>query len=442
MKIKKIMIIFITVVLFSAAYAGCGSRTMSASAENSIIEISNCLYAGYSWTEERIGLIQQAIQESEKELKETVEAYTGLIFTFHLEDFNPEEILCENILKHPLNGKENPELLALYAEVGKEPEYLYYAEFDFEEDGDLDYIVVYSLQETAEDKNICGCDIWLYREGKNNSNKLILGYRRIEMPQLYYLTGGSWQEPELFAMVLRQGYYDYEIEGIGAYKDATMSEMILTNIYSDRLAAKDFITYAEDSRGKLIIEERIYKPFGAYDNAWVRMTVKRENEEDFSQVIYTIRLRYNLLNTKDDNIVIWDANEDGHEDILYYQGYDGGSGGIFEIYSLYNWSEEEKQYVEVDFPSCTDIDYETHKVFSRGQSGVAHQIYMIYAVKDGEWELYKRLDLIYELGEVDQAVYYEWGEEIEITDITGLSWEEEKALLEEKYPEFNFWREG
>ena len=442
MKIKKIWIIFITVVLFSAVHAGCGNRTMLVSTGNPIKEISNSLYAGYHETEERIGLMQQAMQEREKELREAVEAYTGLIFTFRLEDFYPEEILCENILKHPLNGKKNPELLALYAEVGKEPEYLYYAEFDFEEDGDLDYIVVYSLQEAEEDENICGCDIWIYREGKNNPDKLILGYRRFEMPQLYYLTGESWQDPELFAMVIKQDYGYCELESIGAYKDATMSEMILTNIYSDRLAAKDFITYAEDSQGKFIIEERIYKPFGYYDNAWVRMTVKREGEEDFSQVIYTRRLRCNLYYEENDNIVIWDANEDGHEDILYYQGYDGGSGGTFDHYSLYNWSEEEKQYVEVDFPFCTDIDYETHKVYSRGQSGVAHQIYQIFSLKDGEWKLYKELDLMYEVGEVDQAVYYEWGEEIEVIDITGLSWEEEKALLEEKYPEFNFWREG
>ena len=40
------------------------------------------------------------------------------------------------------------------------------------------------------------------------------------------------------------------------------------------------------------------------------------------------------------------------------------------------------------------------------------------------------------------AVYSEWGEEVERTDITGLSWEETQVLLEGKYPQFNFWRQG
>lgn len=65
------------------------------------------------------------------ELKELTE----LIRTFRPEDFYPEEVACENVLKNPLNGKENPDLLALYAEAGEEPEYLYYAEFDVNEDG-------------------------------------------------------------------------------------------------------------------------------------------------------------------------------------------------------------------------------------------------------------------------------------------------------------------
>lgn len=43
---------------------------------------------------------------------------------------------------------------------------------------------------------------------------------------------------------------------------------------------------------------------------------------------------------------------------------------------------------------------------------------------------------------LDKAIYSEWGEVIEETDITGLDWEETKELLEGKYPEFTFWREG
>lgn len=458
MKIKKALIIFMIVVLFSAAHAGCGSRTMPVSTGNPIEEISYYIRSQYVMAErsikQKILFIPQVMQESEEKLNRTAEIYKelmetpGLIRTFLPEDFYPEEIACKNVLENPLNGKEKPELLALYAEVGEEPEYLYYAEFDFNGDGFLDYITVYPYNAAKKNaESVCCGDIWIYRGRENGSSEL--QYTRYELPKLKYLTAGSWQEPEFFVMVLEHTFNFCTLKSIAAYADASLSEMALYTgaQWADsyiRVMAVDFATQLEISSGEIFIEERIYQEIGI--NAWqvapVRLIVKDVNGEGISQVLFTERIRCTLAHAENDNIVMWDANEDGYEDILYYQGYDGGSGGIFDYYSLYNWSEEERQYVEAYFPSCTDIDYETHRVYSRGQSGIQQQIYEIYAVIDGEWKLYKRLDLMYEVGEVDQAVYYEWGEEIEVTDITGLSWEEEKALLEGKYPEFNFWREG
>lgn len=131
---------------------------------------------------------------------------------------------------------------------------------------------------------------------------------------------------------------------------------------------------------------------------------------------------------------------------LYYAGYDGGSGGDYDDYKLFVWSEEEGKYAKVQLPQCIFIDYEAHKICNRGQSGAPHQFYEIYGLQNGEYQLEKGLDLYYESwdGEnlVDVAVYSEWGEEVERTDITGLSWEETQMLLEGKYPEFNFWRQG
>ena len=43
---------------------------------------------------------------------------------------------------------------------------------------------------------------------------------------------------------------------------------------------------------------------------------------------------------------------------------------------------------------------------------------------------------------VNIVVYSEYGEIVEETDITGLDWKETQELLEEKYPEFDFWRQG
>lgn len=452
MKGKKYLLLMIT-VLFSAAFIGCGGRTVPVSAVNSSEEIPLYINFQYVITErnvrQSIKVLLTVLKKDEARLKENTEVYMelkeipGLIRTFRLEDFYPEEIACKNVLENPLNGKENPELLALYAEAGEEPKYLYYAEFDFNEDGVQDYIAVYSYGGAG---TACYGDIWLNMAGSSYKPKeLILDYYRYELPKLAYLTGGNWQNPEFFVMALSHSFYGRK--SIAAYTDAGLSDLVMYGCNSldkgyKRMAAADFVTQVEALSKEMIIEERIYQTYDGDGAAPVRLRIKEVNGEDFFQVLYTERTRYRLTYLQNDNIVIWDANEDGHEDILYFRGINGGSGGTFHFYSLYNWSEEEKQYVEADFPRCTRIDFEKHKSYCAGQSGVSHQIYEIFAVKDGEWQIYKKLDLIYELGGVDQAIYSEWGEQIEVTDITGLSWEEQTALLERKYPEFNFWRFG
>ncbi|MCH5270616.1 MAG: hypothetical protein J1E83_07670 [Lachnospiraceae bacterium] len=454
MKGKKYLLLIIT-VLFSVAFIGCGSRTVPVSERNSQGEISLYIHSQYVMAERNIGsnikMLPIVLKKNEAQFKENTEVYMelkelpGLIRTFRLEDFYAEEIACGNVLENPLNGKENPELLALYAETGEEPKYLYYAEFDFNGDGVQDYIAVYSYGGTG---TACYGDIWLnMAESSFKPKELILDYYRCELPKLAYLTGGNWQNPEFFMMVLQESLSFNGIKNIAAYANSTLSELVMYGSYFwtgqyRRMVAADFVTQVEVLSKEMIIEERIYQAYDGYETAPVRLCIKEANGEDFFQVLYTERIRCSLSYLENESIVIWDANEDGHEDILYFQGINGGSGGTFDFYSLFNWSEEEKQYVEADFPMCTWIDFEEHKAYCAGQSGVSHQIYEIFAVKDGEWQIYKRLDLMYEVGGVDQAVYYEWGEEVEITDITGLDWKEQEKLLERKYPEFNFWRAG
>lgn len=452
MKGKKYLLLIIT-VLFSVAFIGCGSRTMPVSERNSQGEISLYIHSQYVMAERNIGsnikMLPIVLKKNEAQFKENTEVYMelkelpGLIRTFRLEDFYAEEIACGNVLENPLNGKENPELLALYAETGEEPKYLYYAEFDFNGDGVQDYIAVYSYGGTG---TACYGDIWLNMvESSFKPKELILDYYRCELPKLAYLTGGNWQNPEFFVMALSYSFHGRK--SIAAYTDAGLSNLVvygcdnLSKGYK-RMVAVDFVTQAEVLSKEMIIEERIYQTYDGYGTAPVSLRIKEINGEDFFQVLCTERIRCSLSYLENDSIVIWDANEDGYEDVLYFQGMDGGSGGVFDFYTLYNWSEEENQYAEADFPRCTRIDFEEHKAYCAGQSGVSHQIYEIFAVKDGEWKIYKRLDLIYELGGVDQAVYSEWGEEVEITDITGLGWKEQEELLERKYPEFNFWRAG
>lgn len=195
--------------------------------------------------------------------------------------------------------------------------------------------------------------------------EVVLDYYRYRLPKLAYLTGGNWQNPEFFMMVLQESLSFNGRKSIAAYIDSTLSELVMygydsSNGQYKRMVAADYVTQAEVLSKEIIIEERIYQKYDGY----------------------------------------------GYEDILYFQGINGGSGGTFDFYSLYNWSEEEKQYVEADFPMCTWIDFEEHKAYCAGQSGVSHQIYEIFALKDGEWQIYKRLDLMYELGGVDTAWYF------------------------------------
>lgn len=419
MKGKKYLLFIIT-VLFSAALIGCGSRTVPVLAVNSSEEISLYIRFQYVITEKNVrqGIknLLTLLKKNEAWLRENAEIYMelkelpGLIRTFRPEDFYPEEVACENVLKNPLNGKENPDLLALYAEAGEEPEYLYYAEFDVNEDGVQDYIAVYSYGEAGA---ACYGDIWLNMAGSNFKPKdweVVLDYYRYRLPKLVYLTGGNWQNPEFFMMVLQESLSFNGRKSIAAYIDSTLSELVMygydsSNGQYKRMVAADYVTQAEVLSKEMIIEERIYQAYDGYETAPVRLRIKEANGGGF-QVLYTERIRCSLSYLENESIVIWDANEDGYEDILYFQGINGGSGGTFDFYSLYNWSEEEKQYVEADFPMCTRIDFEEHKAYCAGQSGVSHQIYEIFAAKDGEWQIYKRLDLMYELGGVDTAWYF------------------------------------
>lgn len=150
-----------------------------------------------------------------------------------------------------------------------------------------------------------------------------------------------------------------------------------------------------------------------------------------------------------ENITLWDGNDDGYEDILIYRGTGGGSGGLFLKYDLFVWSPEDKIYVKTELPLLYKIDYENHKLYDRGQAGASHQCYRIYALLEGEYQLEKELWLHYESKYVegedclrDIAIYTDWNGVEEETDITGLTWDEIKELMESKYPEFNFWREG
>ncbi|MDE5679866.1 MAG: hypothetical protein K2I01_05480 [Lachnospiraceae bacterium] len=364
-------------------------------------------------------------------------------YIFHPDDFVPEEIACANVFRTYQDGRENPVLLGLYEEAGEAWEYLYYAEYDINGDGRMDYVAVHGNHDDAMEENgYCGGDIWcLSKDGI---------YERVMLPKALYLTGGTWQEPELFVMTLVYSY-KWGSQGIAVYRDYEKQEMALYgwqyNYDNSEEAYKRVrtVTVTEEISDTALVQTGFRLLYND-DEERVRIEIKgREGNPDFYQVILTDRKRV-LLSQGEQTCTVWDGNDDSYEDILYYAGYDGGSGGDFDDYKLFVWFEEEGKYVKTELPQCIFIDYEAHKICNRGQVGAPHQVYEIYGLQNGEYQLEKGLDLYYESWDgdkmIDVAVYSEWGEEVERTDITGLSWEETQVLLEEKYPEFNFWRQG
>ena len=185
--------------------------------------------------------------------------------------------------------------------------------------------------------------------------------------------------------------------------------------------------------------------------AWIRVC-ESPQEKGISQVMRAECIDWWFDLDRESSLDIWDVNDDGFLDILYDEGAASGSGGTLERYGVFVWDDASGSYKEYDFPLVNDIDKDNHKLYAAYQLGAPEQHYDIYGLKDGQYEAYKELCLIYEydattdeegnLIPLDKAIYYEWGEVIEETDITGLDWGEIKALMEAKYPEFTFWREG
>lgn len=434
--LRMLTVVFVGVLLFS----GCGKEKTKKSLLS--LAIADVLRVKYHVAKEAAMEAKADIEGAGLAIEEIFFGKDGNYrYIFHPDDFVPEEIACANVFSAYQDGRENAVLSGLYEEAGEAWEYLYYTEYDIDSNGRMDYVVVHSNADEGEN-GFCGGDIWyLSKDGI---------YERIILPGAAYLIGGTWQEPELFMMTLVY-QYKWQSQGIAVYHDYEKQEMALYgwqyNYDNSDEAYKRVraVTVTEEVSDTALVQTG-FQLLNNDAEERVRIEIKgREGNPDFYQVILTDRKRV-LLSYGEQTCTAWDGNDDGYEDILYYAGYDGGSGGDFDDYKLFVWSEEEGKYVKVQLPQCIFIDYAAHKICDRGQSGAPHQFYKIYGLQNGEYQLEKELDLHYESwdGEklVDVAVYSEWGEEAERTDITGLSWEETQKLLEEKYPEFNFWRQG
>lgn len=253
--------------------------------------------------------------------------------------------------------------------------------------------------------------------------------------------------------------FDLNIAAIGVYADAKKQDLALYGFYwdvdrnysgsvrEDHMARMGAVRRTEETE-ELTVTQTLYQICTGYFIASAKLEIcGRQQDQSFHQVLLTDRLRFRLGSAMEP-VTIWDGNADGYEDILLYAGYDGGSGGTWDFYHLFTWSEEKGCFVEMAMPQVVAIDYENHKLYDKGQVGVAHQYYCIYGLHDGAYQVEKQLYLDYGMGlgedgaEIATATYKEWGKTVEEVDITGLDWTETKELLEGKFPEFNFWREG
>lgn len=253
----------------------------------------------------------------------------------------------------------------------------------------------------------------------------------------------------MYMRLMTQSHNQMMQRDIAVYRDYEASELVLYGrdgpLY-ERVMAYSVEEEAEGVRIRLTGYQTLDGDslFFYGMPVWVEL-IKEENGKPFYQVILVDRMSLELTQGET-NCMIWDGNDDGYEDILYYAGYSGGSGGVWDFYNLLCWSEEEQQYIKMDLPACTSIDYEGHRLYSCGQNGAFHEYYEIYGLQDGEYRLEKELELIYKISEDDEGIdlarYSEYGEVVEEIDITDLLSREgqAQAFLEEKYPEFNFWR--
>lgn len=416
-------------------------------------------------------------QQTEADMREDsgiwADQYRHEIQEIYLDDIAPESILCENLLADVNDGFENPEICRLYADMIAEheafceslkdnkegvvvrPFQIRYAVYDINGDALEDYIVLLGGSGYDESAGICA-DILLRKEDGE--------FIWVRMPvSRYNECPEGTAESEYFMMLVDSGNRKYPWfvftarDGLKVYgwdqQGATG-----TSRYTESISCATMLQREEAGEGFRCRVTEVFTMSGASQwqhRAWIRV-LEAPSERGISQIVTGECTPITDLD-RSESLEFWDADDDGFLDILYYGGVTGGSGGSFVVCQVFRWNESSSGYEEYFFPPYNNVtgdyfDKENHRLYAVFQSGAANQYYRIYELKEGQYGPAKELHLqyVYDLMHdaegndipMSRAIYKEWDEVIGETDITGLSWEETKRLLEEKYPEFTFWREG
>lgn len=385
----------------------------------------------------------QNSQPDSKEDKDTLRQDGEYTLVFNPDDLAPEEIICGNVFLTYQDGRENPEILGLYEKVREQWEYLYYVEYDLDEDGgEPEYIVLHCNPEEGPGKesNICGGDIW-YR---GNTNYQDSAWLRQKLPETSYLVGGTWEDPALYMMLLTHAHNDMMLRDIAVYQDYEALELAIYGRDGpayNRVKARSIVEEAGEVRIRLTSYQTLDGSLMDFFETPVRLElIKEENGQHFYQVLLADRISLELTEGGT-NCTAWDGNNDGYEDILYYAGNAGGSGGWWSYYYLLCWSEEEQKYIKMELPACTSIDYEKHRIYSQAHH-ITFERYEIYGLRDGEYQLEKELEIEFAMQEeAGIATYSECGETVEQMEISDMAPEEREALFGERYPDFLvFWQ--
>lgn len=319
--VRKIQIMLSFVLIGLWAPAGCGAS------------VPEPIFTGI-----------QNSQPDSKEDKDTLRQDGEYTLVFNPDDLAPEEIICGNVFLTYQDGRENPEILGLYEKVREQWEYLYYVEYDLDEDGgEPEYIVLHCNPEEGPGKesNICGGDIW-YR---GNTNYQDSAWLRQKLPETSYLVGGTWEDPALYMMLLTHAHNDMMLRDIAVYQDYEALELAIYGRDGpayNRVKARSIVEEAGEVRIRLTSYQTLDGSLMDFFETPVRLElIKEENGQHFYQVLLADRISLELTEGGT-NCTAWDGNNDGYEDILYYAGNAGGSGGWWSYYYLLCWSEEEQ----------------------------------------------------------------------------------------------------
>lgn len=417
---------------------------------------------GYSYEKVSQATPSETVIENTEIEDDSVEIYKGKpqyqyeIQTIEVEDIASESILCENVLAGVENGYDNEEICGLYKDIISECEaqnnerkemvslQIDYAEYDINRDGLEDYIVLLSGCDNGSNAGM-STDILLRQEDGE--------FIWVSMPVSGYNEELSGNFPmmlldsgdERYPWIVVKTNDGLKIYGLEESEDQTAHQ------YTGHAVSATILQREEEKEGLRCRVTEVFSEVGVtgwQHQAWIRVCESPERNGVSQVMIGECSHMVNL--DRESSLDIWDVNDDGFLDIVYDEGTVGGSGGSFSQYGVFVWDEQSGRYKEYDFPLINRIDQEKHQLYVAYQGGAPDQYYVIYGLRDGQYESFKELHLQYDVicdeegnyFDRSRAIYREWGEKVEETDISDLDWDEIKELLEGKYPEFTFWREG